>query len=287
MNATALRATLLVLGLTGAICIPSSVSAQWILSPGEGWVDLTLIRHDTRSRFDLTGDRNPLANEGHAVTTSLFVTAAVGLLRGVDAWVQAPVHSFRFDDAAGPRTRSGLGEPRLFVRVGPQFVGLPAVPIALRGGVKWPSGRFEADAEIIPLGEGQRDFELLLEAGRSFHPRPVYVMGWGGYRWRGPNHRSERDPGDERFWYLAAGGSTDRFGWKAAAEGLDGDPWRIHGLRIPSTPREMTQLLLSVDTPISRGRAGLGVRVPLAGRNLPAGNALTIQYFFRFGGHGS
>ena len=74
-----------------------------------------------------------------------------------------------------------------------------------------------------------------------------------------------------------------RAGWKTAVEGIVGDPWRIQGLRIPSSPREIIQGFASLDWGVGPGRAGLGARIPFAGRNLPSGMAVTAQYFFRWG----
>lgn len=263
--------------------VPGPLTSQWIEPPGSAWVDVTVYHQDTRRQYGRDRQREMFPNAGHAVTTSLFLTGAIGVIRGVDLWVQAPVHRLRYDDFAGNRTNVGLGDPRVFLRVGPELLGLGAVPVALRGGVKVPGGEFEVDAEVIPLGEGQRDLELLVEVGRSFYPRPIWAMGWVGYRWREPNRANERDPGDERFWYAAVGGNVGRLGWKGAMEGLSGDPWRIQGIRVPTASREMVQTLVSADWPVGPGRIGAGARLPVQGRNLPAGGSLFLQYFFRLG----
>ncbi|MEX2526239.1 MAG: hypothetical protein WEA09_01260 [Gemmatimonadota bacterium] len=259
------------------------VSGQWIQPQGTGWLDLTVSHLDTRDQFWVDGSQRRMANDGHAVTSSLFLTSAVGVVRGLDVWLQLPFHRLRFDDFTGERLRTGVGDPLLHVRVGPELVGLPAVPVALRGGVKWPAGDLEVDAEVIPLGDGQWDGELLLEVGRSFYPRSIWAMAWAGYRWRGPNELKARDPGNEEFWYAAVGGDVRGVGWKGALEGLRGDPWILHGISIPSARRELTQLLVTLDHAAGPGRAGLGLRHPIQGRNLPVGTALTLHYFVRWG----
>jgi hypothetical protein len=272
---------MILIGLGGPLA-PATAQGQWIEPPGSGWADLTLYHQSTRHQFDRDGEHGRLLNGGHAVTTSVFLTGAVGLVRGVDTWIQLPVHRLRYDDFGGNRSTVGLGDPRIFLRVGPEAIGLPAFPVAIRGGVKWPGGDFDIDAEVIPLGDGQRDVELLMEGGFSLHPRSMWGMGWVGYRWRGPNAEAARDPGDERFAYAALGGSLGRLGWKAAMEEIRGDPWRIHGLLIPSTPRELRQGFVSVDWPVGSGRLGAGFRTPLAGRNMPAGTAFSLHYFRRW-----
>lgn len=254
---------------------------QWTESPGDGWVQLSVYHQDTGAQFDADGTIRPIFDEGHAVNTSLYLTSAVGLLRGLDGWIQVPFHRLRFDDVAGERIRTGLGEPRLFLRASPALFGGPDWPVALRGGVKFPR-ELTVNAEIIPLGEGQRDWELMLELGHSFHPAPVYAQGWIGYRWREENQRAERKPGDEIFAFLAVGGSWKSLTWKVAAEAMDGKPPRSLGLRLQNDQRDFVQLLPKVGYRIGPGALEIGARIPVRGRNLLSGPALTLGYFFTF-----
>jgi hypothetical protein len=267
------------LGGTGV----TPAAAQWVQAPGTGWMDVTVSHLDTRHQFWLDRSRRTMANGGHAVTSSVFLTSAVGLVGGLDAWVQLPFHRLRFDDFAGERVRTGVGDPRIHLRAGPELLGLPVIPVAVRGGFKWPAGDLDVNAEVIPLGDGQWDAEVILEVGRSFHPRPLWAMAWAGYRWRSPNHETARDPGNEEFWYAAIGGEVRGLGWKGAIEGLRGEPWVLHGIPIPTAARELTQFLGSVDRSAGPGRAGLGFRRPFQGRNLPRGTSLTLHYFLRWG----
>jgi len=272
----------LLLGVS-AVGIPLRVDAQWISPPGEGWASITFFHHDTERTFDTEGERRLIFADGRAVTRSVFVTANVGVWRGIDLWVQLPFHHLRFNNAGGERVSSGLSDPRGFVRIGPALVGLPPWPVAVRGGFKLDSGDFDVDSEIIPLGEGQRDWELLLEAGQSFYPRPFWTMGWIGYRWRLENVSAGRKPGDELFWWWSVGGEVGRFGWQGSLEVISGEAWTIQGLPIERARRELNQLFLQVDHPAGPGRISLGGRIPLSGRNLPAGPALTAGYFVRWG----
>ncbi|MEX0600178.1 MAG: hypothetical protein WD205_06025 [Rhodothermales bacterium] len=259
-----------------------AASAQWVEDPGTGWIHAALFRHETSSVYDETGSRKEIFNDGHATTISLFITGALGLFRGVDAWVQVPVHRLAFDDNLDDRLRTGIGDPRIFLRAGPELLGLNAIPVAVRGGVKFVGGYFPIDAEIIPLGEGQRDWEVMLEAGRSFFPAPLYVMGWIGYRWRETNVEADWKPGDETFGYAAVGGTLGPAQWKFAVEGWRGEPPLIQGLSISSARREMLQIFPTVGWPVGPGVVEAGLRVPLAGRNLPTGPALVLGYFARW-----
>ncbi len=269
--------------ITAVAALPDPSEAQWLSPPGEGWLDVTVIHHDTDQTFEHDGSRRDIFAVGRAVTRSLFLTGNVGVWRGVDAWVQLPYHRLRFDDAGGERVSSGIGDPQGWVRIGPDLIGLPSWPVALRGGVKMDGGAFDVDAEVIPLGEGQRDWELMLELGRSLHPLPLWTMGWIGYRWRTENAAAQRTPGNELFWWWSLGGEVGPFGWQASLEGMAGGAWTLEGLRINSARRRLQQVFAEIDHPVGPGRVKLGVRVPISGWNLPAGTALTSGYFLRWG----
>jgi hypothetical protein len=268
--------------LSGLSSDPEPASGQWVEAPGRGWVSLSIFHHDTKEQFDTQGSTRPFFADGHAIATSAYLTAAVGLVRGFDAWIQAPYHRLEYADAAGERVRSGIGDSRVFLRVRPlDYLGLD-LPLAIRGGVKVPVGDFKVDAEVIPLGDGQRDWELMLEAGHSFYPRPFYVMGWVGYRWREEDEETRRDYGDEVFFYSAVGGQAGRIGFKVALEGWYGDTPVFERIPVRSARREMLQTIPTVLLPIWRGQVGIGGRFPLSGRNLPAGPALVLGYFLNW-----
>lgn len=256
--------------------------AQWIEAPGDGWLHASLVHHDTRERYDFDGSSVPFFADGHAVTSSMILTGAFGLFRAVDSWVQLPVHRLRYRDAAGLRTRAGVADPRVFVRAAP--FGLfgrtdVPVPVAIRVGLKLPLGEFPVDSEVIPLGEGQRDWEVILEAGRSLHPRPFYLMGWVGWRFREANEEIGIDFADERFYFLAAGGTVRGFGYKVALEGWHSGVPRIEGFRLANARRDMIQLLPTIQRRMGPGDFELSGRFPIRGKNLPAGYALGAGYF--------
>ena len=259
--------------------------AQWIEAPGTGWVKLQVAHQDTRDRFDENGTVEPYFNEGaRSITTTVRLSAAIGLLRGLDAWMDVPYYRLAFNDVVRDRLTTGVADPRLFLRVGPSLLGAGEWPLALalRGGVKFPVGDFQLDAEQISLSQGQRDWELLLEVGKSLHPWPLYLMGWAGYRWREANTDIGRKPGDERLIYVAAGGSVGSFGWKVALDGQFGRPpvrRDFGGIRLSRDRRELVQLVPTLSWALGPGAVEAGAQLPLRGRNLPAGPAFTLGYF--------
>jgi hypothetical protein len=274
---------LLTVVVAGLLAVPSR--GQWIEPPGTGWVKLQVAHQDTRERFDENGTVESYFNEdARSITTTVRLSGAVGLWRGLDAWVDVPYHRLAFNDVTRERVTTGIADPRFFLRAGPSLVGVDDLPVAvaLRGGVKFPVGDFQISAEQISLSQGQRDWELLLEVGKSLHPWPVYVMGWAGYRWRETNTDIERKPGDERLLYLAAGGSIDRLRWKLALDGQFGRPpvRRDFGnIELERDRRELLQLIPTLGWAVGPGAIEAGVRLPLHGRNLPAGPVLTLGYF--------
>ena len=46
----------------------------------------------------------------------------------------------------------------------------------------------------------------------------------------------------------------------------------------------MFEVLPSIISPLGRGAVEVGARIPVVGKNLPAGNALTIGYSLGWGG---
>jgi hypothetical protein len=279
------RLILLAVVFSGGAFSPRGALAQWTESPGAGWYQMANYSHRTSTRFDERGRTTDLFNQGgRSATESLFLSAVIGVLPGVDLWGQLPVHRLVFTDVVDERRSSGIGDPRLHVRFGHPLLGLDLGnwAVAVRAGVKLKGSSFPVDAEIIPLTEGQRDVELIGEVGHSFWPRPLYAMAWFGYRWRSENGEVRRKPGDERFFMAALGGSVAKWTWKLSVEALRGDPPELFGIAVPSGRRQMVQILPSAGRQVGAGFVAAGVRVPITGRNLPAGPALFLGYFGRF-----
>lgn len=263
----------------GLLLHPCDGTAQWVEEPGRGWIDVTLYHQDTREAYGVDGEVRRMFTEGHAVSTSLFVTGAIGLFRGVDAWAQVPYSRLEFTDLAGRRLRTGIGDSRLYLRVRPTEYFDVSLPLAIRGGVKAPVGDFAVNSEVIPLGDGQTDWEIMAEVGHSFHPFPAYVNGWIGYRWREKNEETLQDFGDEVFFLAQAGGNAGDVLFQLVVEGFDGGTPRIEGFEVPTASRSLFQVTPTLGYEIGPGAAKAGARIPLAGENLPAGTAFVFGYF--------
>ncbi|MXW18973.1 MAG: hypothetical protein F4123_05415 [Gemmatimonadetes bacterium] len=254
--------------------------AQWVEEPGNVWMALAMYHQDTRERFGAGGDVEALLAEGHAVATSSFLTTALGIADGVDMWSQLSFHRLRYDDAAADRSSAGLGNLKLWLRAAPlRWLG-SSVPFAVRAGLKVPLGDFEdVAADEIPLGDGQRDWEVLAELGHSFWPRSVYVSGWVGYRWREENTESMRDFGNELFYYAQIGGQLGRVGYKLAVDGWNGAASGADGVSGPGFERDLVQVLPTLLYDVGVGQVEAGVRFALGGRNVTAGRSFVLKYF--------
>ena len=269
--------------IVGAVVTGSAPAlGQWIEPPGTGWAHLQVSHHETEMRFDEDGETVPyFTANARSVTTTVRLSGVLGLVRGLDVWADVPYHRLEFNDAIQNRRSTGLGDPRLYIRAGPSIAGVDDLPItiALRAGSKFPVGTFNVDAEVIPLSEGQRDWELLLELGKSLHPWPAYVMAWFGYRWRTTNETTGLKPGNERFFYAAAGGDIRPFTWKLSVDGYFGRPTQFSGLVLGEERRALVQLIPTVGMQVGPGALEAGARVPVHGRSVPAGVTFTLGYF--------
>lgn len=271
-------------GATAAFLVlvlaPSAVPAQWLEEPGRGWVDLSVYHQDTGEVYGSDGVVRSFFAGGRAVSTSIFLTVAGGLAPHLDAWVQVPYHRLRYDDVQADRRRTGIGDTRLYLRTAPLALFGVDAPLALRAGVKLPVSDFEVDTEVIPLGDGQRDWEILVEVGHSFHPLPAYVSGWVGYRWRQANDETFQQFGDEVFFLAKGGASRGRWSLELIAEGerTVTQP-SVAGLPFSNLRRRLLTLTPNLGLAVGPGTAKIGARFSVSGANLPAGTALTAGYF--------
>jgi hypothetical protein len=242
---------------------------QWVEAPGTGWVQLQVAHQRTQEGFSKDGTVVPLDEldpDAESITTTARLTGALGLFRGLDAWVDLPLHRQAFNGSGSDLLTTGLGDPRVFLRAGPSLLGIPELPVAvaLRGGVKLTTGTFENDAETISLSQGQRDWSLLLEAGTSLHPVPI--------------------SGNEWVFNTAVGGSLGRFEWKVAVDGLFGRPSIDTRTGFEFAARELVQVIPTVGWSVGPGAVQLGARLPVHGQStrsdrLPASPTVTLGYF--------
>lgn len=248
------------------------------IEPLTGWVQFTYFRQRSTEFYNQLGDLQPLLANTAITTNSVFVTSGFGITEGLEVWAQVPIHDLSSTSTAGDADRHGVGDPRFAVRVGSEFFGL-SFPLMVRGGVKFAGTSFPVDATIIPLSEGQTDWEVSLESGYYLSGAfPLQIIGSFGYRWRQLNANNGRKPGDERFAYLSVGGPQRGWRWSVAVEGLWGKAPEDHGLRLPTSKRKLIQLDPSIAYQLGGNEVQVAMTLPLLGRNLAAANAITIGF---------
>jgi hypothetical protein len=157
---------------------------------------------------------------------------------------------------------------------------LPQGVLTLGGTVKFPTGEFVNDAEIVPVGEGQYDFDLFAEVGRSLWPVRGYVTGKIGYRWRTANAGSGIDFGNEILWEAEAGYQPwRRVDTKLLFRGLHGASATSFDLPILTLKREAVYVEPGVSWALAASRR-IEVTVPVSirGRNWPAGPVVNVNF---------
>jgi hypothetical protein len=288
---TMIRQSVVAIVVLFSLLATTPSQGQWVEPPGTGWVNLQVSHQQTREGFNKNGTvvaLDELDPEAQSTITTARFTGALGLVRGVDTWVDLPLHRQEFEGSGSDLLTTGFGDPRIFLRAGPSLFGIDAdalpVALALRGGVKLTTGNFENDAETISLSQGQRDWSLLLEAGKSLHPLPLYVSGWTGYRWREENEEIARDPGNEWVFNTAVGGRLNRFEWKVAVDGLFGQSSLDTRTGFEFAARELVQVIPTVGWGVGPGTVQVGARIPVHGQStrsdrLPASPTFTFGYF--------
>ena len=150
--------------------------------------------------------------------------------------------------------------------------------LTLKGAVKFPTGDFVNEDGLIPVGEGQWDFDFGVQAGRSFWPVPAYVAVEYAYRIRRENTEILRDPGEERLINGEVGYNlTPKLLVATKLEMLRGGTGTDFGIPSTSLIKRITYLAPTVSYAIHGSTvAELAVRFSLAGRNFPAGKQITF-----------
>lgn len=248
------------------------------LPPGGGWAQVSLHRQRALSFYNQNGDVQDFLAASDFLTRSVFLTASVGVIEGLDVWAQLPIHDLDVTSQSGNSASSGVGDLRFAVRVTPALFGFDA-PVGLRFGGKTPGSTFPVDATVLPLTEGQRDFEISLQSGTALSFLPIYVAGWVGYRWRGLSEVRDYKPGKETFGHLALGGSVASLTWEIGVDALWGEAPTVSGLTLADREgRRLLQIVPTLGYPAGPGKIEVSGQVSVAGRNLPSGVGIGVSY---------
>lgn len=268
--------------------LPGTAHAQWPVGQGAGWAKLSVVHHRTTEEYRADGRKAPFLNNGaESRSTAIFADVLLGVTDRIDVWVQVPYFDLNFDDDTEKRHSAGIGDIRMSARVNLLQLRSGSIPISARFTAKAPVADLTIDAEVIPVGEGQWDYEAWLESGISLWPLPLYSVVWLGYRWRTLNQETTREPGDE-FTFLGEVGGTSLIGGlggKVVVDGIFGRPGKIQGLQLGDLDRREIVYLAPTALYNFTSSTVLEVsgRIPLHGKNFPAGAPVQIGLFHQGG----
>ena len=272
--------------------IPGNVIAgAWTLPGNHVWCKVAFLGQTTHEEYvgaagsgrgpDLgrvysEGNRARYRFDGRYRSRALFFDLFYGTTDRVDVGIQVPFFRQEYQDAAlltgfgEPRRATGFGDIRGFLKV--KLLNRPAVG-SFKVGFKAPTGEFVNEDGLIPVGEGQWDFDAVVQLGRSFWPVPTYVSSDVGYRLRRRNGEIDRDPGDEWFFMAEGGYAVRRFALIGIKiHGIRGKAATVFGARIQSDVKRITYVSPQINLGPFRGfSVETAVNVSVAGRNYPAG----------------
>ncbi|MCY3792461.1 MAG: transporter [Gemmatimonadetes bacterium] len=271
-------------------------AGAWTLQSGQLWGKLTYFQQQTqewyvgKGRFGAPGTRARYDFDGQYESRAVFFESMYGVTDRLDLGLQVPYFDQSFANAAfaEPRTDTGLSDIRALAKF--RLLAQPLV-LALKAGVKVPTGEFKNEDGLIPVGEGQWDFDFVGQVGRSFWPLPLYGNIDLGYRVRTRNEQIDRDPGDE--WFLNA-----EMGYQllrqlmllGKCEVLRSDPAIdfFGDFEIETGIKRITYLTPALLYAIGqRTTIEAAVRFSLNGRNFPAGRQFVLGVATTLGKDGS
>ena len=222
--------------------------------------------------------------DGRYESSAAFIEGFYGLSDRLDLGVQIPYfdQSFANSTFAEPRGDTGLSDIRVYGKL--RLIDQPLI-FTLKTGAKMPTGEFKNEDGLIPVGEGQWDFDFVAQFGRSFWPLLLYANIDLGYRVRTNNAEIDRDPGDEWFLNAEVGYNlTCKLMLIGKCEILRGDPAVVFG-GIKADSKRITYImpvaLYAID---DRSAVEAALRISLNGRNYPAGRQWVVGVSTALGG---
>lgn len=285
------------LALLGAVV--DAGAGAWTLPKGRFWGKATYFQQTTNEWYLANsqlidgqvvgiGERARYNFNGEYESKALFVEGFYGLSDRLDIGVQIPYFDQTFGDETrldiGPVSDAGLSDIRVLAKF--RLLDKPLL-LTVKTGVKMPTGEFKNEDGLIPVGEGQWDYDFVAQLGRSFWPLPLYSNIDLGYRVRTKNDEIDRDPGDEWFLNAELGYNiTRKLMLMGKYEMLRSDPSLEFGFLVNrSQIKRITfftpVLLYAID---ARTALEAAVRISLNGRNYPAGWQLVLGVSTALGG---
>ena len=286
------------IGLCCLLAWPTyAFSGAWTLPQGKFWGKVTFFQQSSDEwyiasaefadgKFHDPGTRRPYRFNGAYKSKAVFIEGFYGVTNRFDLGIQIPYFDQEFSDDTrdNPPSDAGFSDIRVFAK---GRVFQKPVIFTLKTGVKMTTGEFRNEEGLIPVGEGQWDFEFIGQVGRSFWPWPLYGNVDIGYRVRMKNDELERDPGDEWLFNAELGYHiTKQLLLMGKLEGLRGDP--SIDFDIIENKSQIKRIIYLAPALVYsfHDNVGLelGVRYTLGGQNFPAGYQMTLGLSTSLGG---
>lgn len=271
------------------VCCHQLFAGAWTLNQGKLRVKTSFFLQNTSDRYASqilfcgnrrcnNGERIPYFFDGEVESNAIYIDVWYGLTDRIELQFQAPFFDIAFRDDVNPDRPStqDIGDIRFGVRYRIPF---DPVVTSIRIGAKAPTGFFNKDAEVVPVGDGQWDLELKADLGRSFWPVPLYANVNLGYRIRfEPDiETSNLAPGNELTFGAEMGYSLlDNLLLKTGLSGFSGEEFVAlfpnSELQLQDSDRRIIYADSGIIWNIRESLAfELSVRISLAGKNYPAG----------------
>jgi hypothetical protein len=238
------------------------------------------------------GERAPFFFEGRYTSYATFLGGRYGITDRIEVSALLPYYYVRYTDLVDPDRppTTDIGDVLINARYQLKEGSLSG---SVKAQVKAPTGFFNKDAEVVPVGDGQWDLTLSGQAGLSLDPWPAYLTLDLGYKFRfdPPRGLTDRAPGDE-FVFRFEGGyeAAEGLYLKASINGLLGQEWqrlrRGRDLRIEDSERRILYTEPGIYWETGDWAFEGSVRFPLGGKNYPAGRVYGAGVMYHFGREG-
>jgi hypothetical protein len=283
-----------------ALAARELTAGAWTLKKGQLWLKSSLFYQKTDERYfsrntpcpgghDCTesGQRVPFPFGGESRFTAIFWDLNYGLTDRLELKLQVPFFDIAFSDLANPDrpTTSDIGDLRFGLKY--RVLAKPLVA-SFRIQAKAPTGFFNKEAEVVPVGDGQWDLEFWGQFAKSLWPLAGYLNLDLGYRIRfePSESTSSKKPGNE-FFFRGEGGHNvlKTLLIKLAVEGFSSTRFREGDLTILDSERRVLYLEPGVYWLVAGPLAfEASIRLSVSGKNVPAGQIYNtgLSYTFSF-----
>ena len=247
--------SILGVALSVALLPRAADAGAWTLGKGNMWSKITFMTQATDQHYDGEGNAVEIPWDARYQSRQVYLDLFYGVKDGVDVGLQVPFVSSKFvdrdegNDVGTPppalETESGLGDLRGYAKI--KLLDQSQLVGTLKLGFKTPLGEYRPVPEALSVTDGQWDFEVVGQIGRSFWPTPVYANLDLGYRMRG-EYKDTDDmepdrsytPGAELVFGAEAGYSPlDRLVVALKFEGLSGAEY--DAVNNPGAPETLSQ----------------------------------------------